>query len=181
MNFDVRQSRLAVWLNVIGAIIAIAGVLGKAFSTILPFANVPISMPLWALLAVVGLLPSLALLVAKQYGRHEGPQLGNDTTVSSSMSSDSVNAQGLEAELAGLRAELASYKSLEEEIMGLLASGEELSLNEILDRLAIKHQPSGPQQLRLAIASLQKKGQVAGTGGLMARLRSVPSSMRESA
>jgi hypothetical protein len=137
-------------------------------------------MPLWAFLAVVGLLPSLGLLVAKQYGRYGRPQLDAGSTVSSSGCSDSVSAQAFEAELADLRTELASYKSLEKEVLGLLASGEELSLNDILSHLSIRHQTNGPQQLRLAIASLQEKGKVVGTGGLMARLRSVPPSIRES-
>jgi hypothetical protein len=133
-------------------------------------------MPIWTLLMVVGLLPGLALLVGRHYGRFQ-----QDTGPSANLSesSDSAATQALETELVNMRSELASYKSLEREVLGLLASGEELNLNDILSRLAVKYQPNGAQQLRLAIASLQEKGRIVGTGGLMSRLKSVTPSIRE--
>src|SRR5438309_10482132 len=66
MRWDFRNSWLVVLLNVLGALIAIGGVLGKLYGNTAFMGPLLTPVPLWVLLAAVFLAPTLTLFAAKR-------------------------------------------------------------------------------------------------------------------
>ncbi|HEX6900641.1 MAG TPA: hypothetical protein VF789_13030 [Thermoanaerobaculia bacterium] len=78
-----------------------------------------------------------------------------------------ARAASCESQLQDLQHRLNTYESLENEILGVLAAGEQLTLANLASRLR-RSDVDGLRLVTLAVASLEKQGQITGTGSLVA-------------
>jgi len=76
----------------------------------------------------------------------------------------SAAVEDAKLEIESLNSQLKSYCTLENEILGVLASGEEWDLNSLTGRLCLTHSEGGPQRVRLAVASLINQQQIGSVG-----------------
>lgn len=161
MAFDIRHSRLASWLNVIAALIAIAGVGSPLFPKFLPSLQQPVPIPLWALLATIAVSPTIAVFLARRL------QLSGDEPTKEQQSDEIKPNAALEdgrREIESLKRELSSYRMLENEILSVLGSGEECDLKGLTARLNLTHSEDGHQRVRLAVASLIEQKRIGSVG-----------------
>lgn len=77
------------------------------------------------------------------------------------------------AHLTNLEARLESYESLEKEIIGVLASGVEITLGNLSSHLSLSSTADSARKIRLAVANLLEMGRIEGTGGLVPSIRLV--------
>jgi hypothetical protein len=68
MNFDIRHSQWAAWINVVAAIITVAGVMSNftSFSILGPLQNI-VQLPAWLLLVGFIFIPSLTVIIQKAF------------------------------------------------------------------------------------------------------------------
>jgi hypothetical protein len=78
--------------------------------------------------------------------------------------------------LKAARAKLNDYESLEQEIIGLLAGGLEVEVEQIAGRLQIGGDRDAAKNVRVAVASLRAAGKVIGTGGVTPKVKLTPTS-----
>ena len=77
-----------------------------------------------------------------------------------------ARAASCESQLQALQHRLNTYESLENEILGVLAAGEQLTLADLGSRLH-RSDVEGLRHVTLAVASLEKQGQITSTGSLV--------------
>ncbi len=171
MAFDPSRSRWVGWLNLVAAAVTIAGVIGKlSGQAILGPLQLAVPIPLWALLVAFVFGPTLTLVLTRRWSA-PAPQV--EPGAEPETVGDGVEAQlmGIRSELSTVTSQLKEYESLEREILGLLSPGSRLTLQEILDRVSVRHDPDGAKKVRLAAASLRQAGKVVGTGGTYPQLQ----------
>ncbi len=157
MAFDIRRSTVAVWLNVIGALIAIAGLGNKFFPKLFPTLQQPVPVPLWTLLTTIVLSPSVAIwFLRKMNTSSPEPTIEEVPTIK----------QTPVAAIKSVPTPVEAFESqlLENEILGVLGSGEEWDLNGLTSRLNLTHEEEGAKRVRLAVAILIEKGKIGNTG-----------------
>jgi hypothetical protein len=173
-----RKERLITALAVLGSVASIFGFLAQiGIAPLLDPLKMPINVPLWLILGVAGALP-LAISWAV---RHSTSVLVDRLTTSTTeLQSLRENSQQLESiikaesdrerRLSDAESRLATYESLEAEIMGLLSNGGEYDLAAIVERTSIRIHMNGYQMVLRAINALGDK--IEGTGGVgIARYR----------
>lgn len=166
MKFDIRHSSLASWLNVIAALIAIAGVGSEFFPRFLPPLQQSVQIPLWALLATIALSPSIAIFLLRKMHKSI-PLPAVEARAVEVPAAENLTYAAIESargKIADLESQLAKYQSLENEILGVLGSGEEWNLNDLISRLNLRHSEDGARSVRLAVASLLEKGKIGSIG-----------------
>jgi uncharacterized membrane protein len=180
MGWDVRHSRVFAWLNALAGVVALGGLLGRFFSRYLPLfkpLQSTIGLPIWTLVVLLLILPWIVVAAAKALGATSESQREKLRAELESVRVDQTRcAQDLAAERAAsssLRAEgrradeiaerLATYESLEREILGLLMNGGKYSLSMLRDNSSIRSSPGADQLISRAIAGLG--GRIIGTGG----------------
>lgn len=161
MAFDIRHSKVASWLNVIGALIAIAGLGSEFFPKFLPTLQQPIPIPLWALLATIAVSPTIAVFLARrlQPSRDE-PTMEQPADELKTVATIEDGQRDIES----LKSQLNSYRTLENEVLSVFASGEEWDLNGLTGRLKLTHSEDGHQRVRLAVASLIDQKRIGSVG-----------------
>ena len=172
MRWDFRNSWLVDLSSIVGGLIAIGGVLGKLLGNTAFMGPLVTSVPLWILLATLLLAPALTLLAAKRIIR----PTDDDTkaTVDGVRVVLESQIKDAESQLANAQVRLQEYETLENEILGYLASGTEISTIDLLSNLSIRERLEGRRLLLLAVASLEQKGKIVGTGGIQPKIKLAP-------
>lgn len=167
MRFDIRRSKVASWLNAIAALIAIAGLGSKFFPKFLPPLQQSVPIPLWALLMIVAVSPTIFIFFAK-WLQPQVEQQAEETSIDVNASVELEEAKRgiaiLREELDSTKSQIESYRMLENEILSILASGEEWDLNGLTGRLNLVHSEDGPRRVRLAVANLVDQKRICSTG-----------------
>jgi hypothetical protein len=169
MRWDIRNSWLVAIASILSAAIATGEVVGRVWGSNGFMNSLRTPIPLWVLIATVLLLPPLNFLAAKHAIRSK------DTDQQESPESTLVLfkewAKDSQSARAEIQAKLDEYESLEREIVGHLVPGEELSTDDLLTRLSISKRADRRRILDLAVASLEQKGKIVGTGPILRGLK----------
>ena len=159
------SSKPFVWLGVIASITGILGFLAQVgVAPIFDPLKLVVGVPLWLVLIVAVLLWIGAMAMV---GRATRSSLDDLQTTAKRLQDTEAEVLRLTGELAVAKSKtggigpdrscterLAKYEALEQEIVGLLASGEKMSLSQIIDHTSVALNIDRRERVTRAIASL---------------------------
>jgi membrane protein implicated in regulation of membrane protease activity len=174
------NSKPFAWLGVVASATGILGFLAQiGLAPIFDPLKTTVGLPLWLALILVALVfwgtavvwdratRRLLERIDKADEQLEAARRQNETVAGepAQFKSRRENPEGGKRHAD----QLARYEALEQEILGLLASGAEMTLSEIVDHTSVSLQPDRRERVTRAIAALGDR--IEGSGGAIARYR----------
>jgi hypothetical protein len=169
------QSKPFAWLGAVASIMGILGFLAQygLAPTIFSPLKASVGLPLW-LIIILPLLPLLVigvvvdratrrLLEKQERIDNELQSTRKDNDVLARELADLESAREYRETAKHLQESLARYTALEQEIIGLLAGGQEMNLSDIIDHTSVSLQPDRRERVTRAIAALGSR--IDGSGG----------------
>lgn len=172
MRWDIRNSWLVAISSILSAAITVGEVAKGVWGTTGVIDPLRTPIPLWVLIVTVLLLAPLTLFAAKLTTRpREASNKGSAELVRAELEGQ---IRGCIGRLGVTVERLNEYESLENEILGYLADGKDISTIDLLSNLSISRKAEGRRILHLAVASLEQKGKIVGTGSFQPKLKLAP-------
>lgn len=174
--------RTFAWLGIVASVTGILGFLAQiGLAPIFDPLKASVDLPIWLALIFVALLLWGTAVVADRATRRllervEGAEKQLESvrrekeTLASEVAQFRSSREDLEVAKRCVE-QLTRYEALEQEILGLLASGAEMTLSQVVGNTSVSMRPDRNELVTRAIAALGDR--IEGTGGAMASYRLV--------